>query len=416
MAGPLPLRVAALYAFPGNTYMVSLLLAITVAASFEGGSIGRVEQVSSTHLRCAVKGQADQDGRNRQANWYYFRLDGLPKEEIRIEFTDLAGEYNYRSGAHSMTRQTRPVYSYDNRTWTHFGDEDVSWDEKQVRLTVRFRPERGRAWIAHTPPYTTEHLGSLLASISKHPHVSRDSAGKTTQGRELPLLTIADPTVQEKDKKVVWVMARQHAWESGTSWVMDGALRWLASEDAHATQLRRSILWKFFPMADPDGVVNGQVRFNTNGYDVNRNWDTADARRTPEIFVMKKALLGWMDTGHRIDLFLAMHNQEAGDYIDAPFRPEEEGARGLAQRLFDALAKTDSFQAVSGPRNSLTQGPIARGRMTANQALAQERHVPAFLMEIGVERNDKLGRLRTIEDYQRFGPTLLQTLAQAVAE
>jgi murein tripeptide amidase MpaA len=396
--------------------MLSVLAAITVAASFEGGSIGRVENVSPTHLRCAVKGQADQDGRNRQANWYYFRLDGLPKAEIQIEFTDLAGEYNYRAGAHSMTRDTRPVYSYDNRTWIHFRDEDVSWDEKQVRLSVRFRPERGRAWIAHTPPYTTEHLGALLTEIGKHPHVTRTSAGKTTQGRELPLITITDPAVNERDKKVVWVMARQHAWETGTSWVMDGALRWLASEDAQAAQLRRSILWKFFPMADPDGVVNGQVRFNTNGYDVNRNWDTADARRTPEIFVMKKAMLGWIDSGHRIDLFLAMHNQEAGDYIDGPFRPEDDHARRLAQRFFEGLEKTDSFQAARGPRNSLSQGPIARGRMTVNQALAHERRIPAFLMELGVERNVKLGRLRTTEDNQRFGPTLVRTLAGVVSE
>ena len=47
---------------------------IGVLADFEGGSIGKVERVSPTHLRCAVKGQSDQDHRNRQANWYYFEI------------------------------------------------------------------------------------------------------------------------------------------------------------------------------------------------------------------------------------------------------------------------------------------------------------------------------------------------------
>ena len=396
--------------------MLLFLAAITASAAFEGGSIGRVEQVSAAHLRCAVKGQADQDGRNRQANWYYFRLDSLPKHEIRIEFTDLVGEYNYRAGSHSMTRNSRPVYSYDNLRWTHFRDQDVQWDEKQVRLTVRFRPERERAWIAHVPPYTTAHLSSLIEAIGKRPHVKREAAGKTTQGRDLHLLSITDPSVAESDKKVVWVMARQHAWETGTSWVMDGALRFLASGDPQAAELRRSIVWKFFPMADPDGVVNGQVRFNTHGYDVNRNWDTADPQRTPEIFVMKKAMLDWIDSGRRIDLFLAMHNQEAGDYIDGPFRPENERARRMAQRFFDALATTDSFQAAGGPRNSMSRGLVAKGRMTVNQALAHERDIAAFLMELGVERNLKLGRLRTTEDNVRFGPVLLRTLAQVVGE
>jgi hypothetical protein len=42
--------------------MLIVVAAIAVTASFEGGSIGRVKQVSPTHFRCAVKGQADQDG------------------------------------------------------------------------------------------------------------------------------------------------------------------------------------------------------------------------------------------------------------------------------------------------------------------------------------------------------------------
>jgi hypothetical protein len=34
----------------------------------------------------------------------------LPKQGVHIDFTELAGEYNYRAGSHSMTRNTRPVY------------------------------------------------------------------------------------------------------------------------------------------------------------------------------------------------------------------------------------------------------------------------------------------------------------------
>jgi hypothetical protein len=44
-----------------------LLLAVTFHTDFEGASLGKIEKVSETHFRCAVKGEADQDGRNRQA-------------------------------------------------------------------------------------------------------------------------------------------------------------------------------------------------------------------------------------------------------------------------------------------------------------------------------------------------------------
>jgi len=67
-----------------------LLAAIGVTTNFEGGSAGKVEQVSATHLRVAVQGQSDQDGRNRQADWYYFQLDNLPKQQVTIDLVDLA--------------------------------------------------------------------------------------------------------------------------------------------------------------------------------------------------------------------------------------------------------------------------------------------------------------------------------------
>jgi hypothetical protein len=54
--------------------------------------------------------------------------------------------------------------------------------------------------------------------------------------------------------------------------------------------------------------------------------------------------------------------------------------------------------------------------MTVNHALAQERNVAAFLMEMGVERNVKLGRPRTTEDNVGFGPVLLKVLASVIAE
>ncbi|MBI4876542.1 MAG: hypothetical protein HY822_18045 [Acidobacteria bacterium] len=384
-----------------------LLAAITITTAFEAGSLGRVEAVSPVHLRCALKGQADQDGRNRQASWYYFRLDGLPKQEVRLELTDLVGEYNYKPGSHAVTRNTRPVYSYDDRTWKHFPDGNIEWDEKQVRLTLRFTPERGRMWIAHVPPYTTAHLARLLGDIGRSPHVRQEPAGKTTQGRELPLVTITDLAAPERDKKTIWIMARQHAWETGTSWVVDGAMRFLVSGSPEAARLRREILWKFFPLADPDGVVNGQVRFNTHGFDVNRNWDTAEPSRMAEIAAMKNAMLAWIDGGRRIDLFLTLHNQEGGDYIDGP---PGDGA----QRFFEALAKTDSFQASGGPRNIFARGAVEKGRMTVNQALFHERKVQAFLMELGVERNVKLGRPRTTGDNLAFGPALLQALASVL--
>ena len=127
---------------------------IGVLADFEGGSVGKVGQVSPTHLRCAVKGQFDQDHRNRQADWYYFELTNLPREPVTIDLVDLAGEYNYAGPAYSVTADVRPVYSYDDIHWTHFTDQQVSWDAREPHLSLQFTPEHDHVWIAHVEPYT----------------------------------------------------------------------------------------------------------------------------------------------------------------------------------------------------------------------------------------------------------------------
>ena len=45
--------------------------------NFEGGSLGKVETLGAGRFRCSVQGQSDERGRNRQANWYYFRMEGV---------------------------------------------------------------------------------------------------------------------------------------------------------------------------------------------------------------------------------------------------------------------------------------------------------------------------------------------------
>ena len=391
--------------------MLFLAAVITVSASFEGGSVGRVETPAPNHLRIAVKGQADQNGRNRQANWYYFRLDRLPRQELQLDLTDLLGEYNFRPGAHAVTRNTRPVYSYDRRTWTHFSDDQVSWDEKEVRLTLRFTPTASTLWIAHMTPYASEELGRLLAL--RHPHLQSEVIARTAHHREIPLLTITDPSVPEAGKRVVWLMARQHAWETGTSWVADGAVRFLVSPDPDAVQIRRATVFKVIPVFDVDGAAEGTVRFNAAGYDNNRNWDTAGAASMPEITAIRKALLAWIDSGHRIDLFLAMHNTESSDYVEGP--TADPKVRPVAQDLVDRLRATTNFFGPASPRNSMA-APIDKGRYTVNQYLYSERKLPAFLMEMMVERHPDLKHPRTTGDYLEFGAGLAKSLAAAATK
>ena len=174
-----------------------LLLAVSLHTNFEAGSLGKVEPISATHFRCAVKGEVDQKGRNRQASWYYFRLDGAAGREITLDFVDLLGEYNFSSGELSIKKTTRPAFSYDNKTWQFFGDQEVQWDNLTTSLRLRFTPLKNRMWIAHVPPYTTRDLARLLAASGGSPYLHAEVVGKTVEGRDMILLTVSNPSVSD---------------------------------------------------------------------------------------------------------------------------------------------------------------------------------------------------------------------------
>ena len=383
---------------PGNTFSMSSvglcvsILALVlpagagIRADFEGGSIGRVEQIGPNHYRCAVNGEVDQDKRNRQASWYYFQVDGPAGQEVTIELTDLLGEYNYRPGNLAINGGTRPFLSYDRRTWTPLPDSAVEWNSAETRLRFHFTPERSRLWIAHLPPYTTSTLLALLEELKSNRYVKSEEIGKTAGKRDLILLTITNPAGSAARKKVIWIMARQHAWEAGTSWVADGAVRFLAGESVEAARLRDQFIFKFLPMADPDGVARGGVRFNAYGCDVNRNWDIVDPMRMPEITQLRKAVLDWVDSGRRIDLFLSLHNDNNGS-LAGPLSATGPDHRDTVTRLAALLNQETIF----GPGAARDSGPgdAAPGRSDVCQGLFHDRGIPTALLEMNVQTRPK---------------------------
>jgi murein tripeptide amidase MpaA len=382
--------------------------AIVVSSNFEGGTVGKVEHVSPMHLRCGVPGEVDQDKRNRQPSWFYFRLDGVEGRELTIDLTDLKGEYNYRAHDGSGLRNMRPVYSYDDRTWHHF--KTAEWILAASEIRVRLKPEGPRVWIARQPPYTQRHLRALLGRFGSNPQLQQAIIGKSVEGRPIPLLTITNPKVADSGKKVIWLMARQHAWESGTSWAAEGAIRFLLSDNPDAARIRDRFIWKIIPMPDPDGVLRGGVRFNANGYDLNRNWDVTDSRLMPEIFCERKAVLDWVDAGHRVDLFLAMHNTESADFIQGQAETQE-----LGLRFWKLLMERTTFYQPSPPRSGeATSAREAKGRMSAAGALFRERKIPAFLMEQMVDTSPKISRTPTVQDRLEFGAKLAHVMCAAV--
>jgi Zinc carboxypeptidase/Cytosolic carboxypeptidase N-terminal domain len=414
-------KVTAVVLIAATTAFSSLATAaergeVTFSTAFEGGSLGRIEKLNETTFRVHVLGQQDERGRNRAATWYCFRMDHVRDRDLTITLTDFVGEYNDVPGSCPMNEKIRPAMSEDGRTWSHA--HEMTWDNEKKEATVRLRPTRDSVWLATQAMYPHSRLVALVEELKHSPHARVEVIGKSVQGRDLFLITVTHFEKPDTDKKTVWLQARQHAWEGGTSYVAEGALRFAVSDTPAARALRASNVCIFTPMVAVDGCAIGLPRFNVHGYDPNRHWDEVNLRDKrylafmPEVWYFKKAILNHVARGGRIDLMLNMHNTETGEYVAT----QANDAVSLTKMnvMYDRLLAASSFD-PSLPQK-LRASEQASG--TTNW-LYQEARIPVMLMEQRIGFSTKLNRWPTVQDRLEFGAVLLMAMAagaQASAE
>jgi hypothetical protein len=385
--------------------------AVRFNTAFESAAIGQIEVVGATEFRVHVPGQQDERGRNRQATWFYFRMDNVRDRDLTITLTGfLPGEYNDKPSPH-MSGEPMPVFSYDNEHWEHFSS--MAWDNEKKEGVLRVRAKADSLWLALVPPYPYSRLVRLLGEIAALPHARVEIVGRSVLGRELPVVTVTDFSKPDAGKKTVWLQARDHAWESPTSFIMEGAIKFIVSDEPQARALRETHVFMFTPMVDPDGCALGQVRFNANGWDLNRHWDDIDLRdpvwlqRLPEIWYYKKAIRDYVATSGKVALMINLHNT-ISEYMSA--RAPKEADVPLLQRLYDILVEKTQFE----PARPIQVRPWTGRGADSAQPWWVTYDVPMALIETRIAPGRKLKGSPTAEQRTAFGKELLLAMVESV--
>ena len=110
--------------------------------------------------------------------------------------------------------------------------------------------------------------------------------------------------IYHKYKKCVFLSARVHPGEVPGSWVMEGIIRYLLSNEAH--NLRKEYIFIIVPMLNPDGVRYGNYRCSLVGHDLNRKWVSPNRYLHPEIYYFKN-LIKVFQHEREICMFCDMH-------------------------------------------------------------------------------------------------------------
>lgn len=103
---------------------------------------------------------------------------------------------------------------------------------------------------------------------------------------DIPLITITDNQYHEK-KKVIIITGRVHPGESNSSFIAEGLIKSLCSENFSTKKIRKEYVFKIIPMLNPDGVIAGNYRTGFMGVDLNRIYDQ-DKACFPETVALKK--------------------------------------------------------------------------------------------------------------------------------
>jgi murein tripeptide amidase MpaA len=93
-----------------------------------------------------------------------------------------------------------------------------------------------------------------------------------------------------KHKKGIVITSRVHPGEAQSSWVMQGFIEFILSDDPIAVKLRENYIFKIMPMLNPDGVIYGNYRCSLLGYDLNRRWLDPSKHLDPTIYYTKRLM------------------------------------------------------------------------------------------------------------------------------
>ncbi|MDO8993275.1 MAG: M14 family zinc carboxypeptidase, partial [Daejeonella sp.] len=235
-------------------------------------------------------------------------------------------------------------------------------------------------------------LDKLLFEIRGKPQVEIKNVGNTAEGRPLEVIRIGNPDAPFS----VFLRARAHSWEPGGNWVVQGLIRTLLEKDAALFLKRYSVY--IMPMTNKDGVARGRTRFNTNGKDLNREWDRpADRILTPEKYAFESWLEMMISKGRKPQLAIDLHNDQGGNiHVNLPSAANSQYVSNM-KRIENLLYKHTWF--TEGPSHVKNPGSFGEG-------LAKRYGIDAFVYELNYEWIAGLNKAPMGKDWELLGKQL----------
>ncbi len=305
---------------------------IRIDSQFDSGNI-EILSIDGASAKLAIP----LDDHSEFKQWFHFRVSGAAGRELSLTITGLESSA-YPAGWPGYDA----CVSEDREYWTRASS---SYDPQTEggALTIRYQGASDIAWFAYFAPYSIERHHDLVAEAASCEGVSYRSLGSTAEGQAIDCLEMGEGETE------VWLYARQHPGETQAEWWMEGALECLTDpSDSVARLLRQQCRFHIVPNCNPDGSRRGNLRVNSVGANLNREWAEPTEERSPEVLAIRNA----MDESG-VDFAMDVHADEAipvcfiAGFEGIPSWTDERGAE--LYRYLDILERrTPDFQTEMG--------------------------------------------------------------------
>ena len=188
-----------------------------------------------------------QELRDTMEDWFHWNIAVhglLGTHTFQFTWSEVVGPYG-------------PAISHDGIDW--WFDESIESDRRSFTYTFE---DADPVYFAFAPQYHSTHLDHLLTGPGVSDAVERTTITTTTQGRDVPLLSIGPA-----DGDVIVLTARHHACETTASYLLDAIVR--HALDDRLTDTHRVLV---VPFVDVDGVQRGDQGKSRAPHDHNRDY------------------------------------------------------------------------------------------------------------------------------------------------
>uniref|UniRef100_A0A8D8VZJ2 Cytosolic carboxypeptidase 6 n=2 Tax=Cacopsylla melanoneura TaxID=428564 RepID=A0A8D8VZJ2_9HEMI len=259
-------------------------------ASFETGNLGRIDFTSEFEYDLFIRPDTCNP---RHRLWFNFVIDNTRLDQrVILNIVNIGKTKNlFREGMTPLVRSTSR-----NKKWYRMLNRDVYYHRSNAHrkhyvlsLIFAFDKEEDAYQISFSYPYSYSKCKLYLDTLEKKKNefFHREVVNHSIQKRNIDVVTITDLKMNENHKgklRVVVILSRVHPGESPTSFICQGIIDLLISNHHIAKTLRSHVVFKIFPMLNPDGVFLGNFRSNYVGLDLNRSYHHISEWSHPGIY------------------------------------------------------------------------------------------------------------------------------------